>query len=88
MAKFDALIGPFMSACSRRASTVTIQLEGTSAADGADYGSGGEEAEPAVTVEGLVTEAELNAQQERTWRQLRIAELLKRYSSDSDLIVV
>jgi hypothetical protein len=38
--------------------------------------------------QGLITETELDTQRDRTWRQLRIAELLRRYSSGSDLIVV
>ncbi|GMR58881.1 hypothetical protein PMAYCL1PPCAC_29076, partial [Pristionchus mayeri] len=37
---------------------------------------------------GLITESELSAQREKTYRQLRIGELLKEHSSDADLVVV
>lgn len=79
LSKFDQLIEPFVyrsSSNSRKGSTVTVPLE----RDDDDSDS--------QPPEGFVTEAELNAQQQRTWRQLRIAELLRRYSSGSDLIVV
>ncbi|KAE9548555.1 hypothetical protein FO519_008237 [Halicephalobus sp. NKZ332] len=38
--------------------------------------------------EGMITEAELTSQKDRTHRQLRIAELLKQHSSEADLIVL
>uniref|UniRef100_A0AC34QDX9 Uncharacterized protein n=1 Tax=Panagrolaimus sp. JU765 TaxID=591449 RepID=A0AC34QDX9_9BILA len=38
--------------------------------------------------EGMITEAELSSQRNKTNRQLRIAELLKQHSSDADLIVL
>ncbi|KAI3411843.1 hypothetical protein GPALN_001906 [Globodera pallida] len=79
LAKFDALIKPFMSPIGRRESNMTtVQLESDDENVDADVDH----------FVGLITEAELNAQQERTWRHLRIAELLRRYSSDSDLVVV
>ncbi|GMS79950.1 hypothetical protein PENTCL1PPCAC_2125 [Pristionchus entomophagus] len=37
---------------------------------------------------GLITDSELSAQREKTYRQLRIGELLKEHSSDADLVVV
>uniref|UniRef100_A0A914IDA3 Uncharacterized protein n=1 Tax=Globodera rostochiensis TaxID=31243 RepID=A0A914IDA3_GLORO len=79
LAKFDALIKPFMRPIGRRETNMTtVQLE-----------SGDENGDANVDhFVGLITEAELNAQQERTWRHLRIAELLRRYSTDSDLVVV
>jgi hypothetical protein len=84
LTKFDRLIEPFVQRSfpdsSRKGSTVTIPLDhGTEDSD---------EQQQQQTPMGFVTEAELNAQQQRTWRQLRIAELLRRYSSGSDLIVV
>ncbi|KAL3078264.1 hypothetical protein niasHS_012151 [Heterodera schachtii] len=78
LAKFEALIKPFMSPSSRTESNVTVQLESDNENEEANVGQ----------AEGLITETELNAQQARTWRHLRIAELLRRYSSDSDLVVV
>ena len=78
LSKFEQLIEPFVyrsSSNSRKGSTVTVPLDRDDDSD-------------SQPPEGFVTEAELNAQQERTWRQLRIAELLRRYSSGSDLIVV
>jgi len=36
----------------------------------------------------LITEAELKAHEEKTWKHLRLAEMLKRYSANADLIVV
>uniref|UniRef100_A0A914YTM1 SLC12A transporter C-terminal domain-containing protein n=1 Tax=Panagrolaimus superbus TaxID=310955 RepID=A0A914YTM1_9BILA len=38
--------------------------------------------------EGMITEAELASQKDKTQRQLRISELLKQHSSESDLIVL
>uniref|UniRef100_A0A914QA21 SLC12A transporter C-terminal domain-containing protein n=1 Tax=Panagrolaimus davidi TaxID=227884 RepID=A0A914QA21_9BILA len=38
--------------------------------------------------EGLIQESELLLNQEKTWRTLRMAENLQKYSSESDLIVV
>ncbi|GMT10099.1 hypothetical protein PFISCL1PPCAC_1396, partial [Pristionchus fissidentatus] len=37
---------------------------------------------------GLITDSELSAQKEKTYRQLRIGELLQEHSSDADLVVV
>ena len=41
-----------------------------------------------LSMEGLISKAEIFSQQERTWRNLRIAEYLQKYSSKSDLIVI
>ena len=38
--------------------------------------------------EGMITDAELSAQRDKTQRQLRISELLRQHSSDADLIVL
>uniref|UniRef100_A0AC34FYC1 SLC12A transporter C-terminal domain-containing protein n=1 Tax=Panagrolaimus sp. ES5 TaxID=591445 RepID=A0AC34FYC1_9BILA len=38
--------------------------------------------------EGMITGAELASQKDKTQRQLRISELLKQHSSESDLIVL
>ena len=74
MDKFNQLIEPFVYRSDRKTSNVTIPLDG----DEEDGTNANADAEPA---EGLVTEAELNAQQDRTWRQLRIAELVQFHSS-------
>ncbi|CAI4226740.1 unnamed protein product [Auanema sp. JU1783] len=37
---------------------------------------------------GMTSKSELDAQKEKTWRQLRAAELLKKHSSNADLIVM
>jgi len=39
-------------------------------------------------MEGMITDAELSAQRDKTQRQLRISELLRQHSSDADLIVL
>uniref|UniRef100_A0A7E4VQV4 AA_permease domain-containing protein n=1 Tax=Panagrellus redivivus TaxID=6233 RepID=A0A7E4VQV4_PANRE len=38
--------------------------------------------------DGMISEAELSSQRDKTHRQLRIAELLKQHSMDSDLVVL
>lgn len=45
-------------------------------------------AEGETVPEGLISEAELGAQNARTQRQLRIAEVLRENSLESDLVVV
>nr|CAD2178707.1 unnamed protein product [Meloidogyne enterolobii] len=90
LAKFEKLIEPLVLRTSKSeefatSSSVTVSLGG----DGEEDRIQQEEFEDEQQqYKGLITETELDAQRERTWRQLRIAELLKRYSSGSDLIVV
>lgn len=38
--------------------------------------------------DGCITPAELEANESKTWRQLRLAELLQKHSFKADLIVV
>lgn len=38
--------------------------------------------------DGRITPAELDAHESKTWRQLRLAELLQKHSFKADLIVV
>ncbi|KAL7074989.1 hypothetical protein ACQ4LE_005539 [Meloidogyne hapla] len=89
LAKFEKLIDPLVLRSSRSEEFATSSSVTVSLGDGED-----EKEENKIQYDdeqqfrGLITETELDAQRERTWRQLRIAELLKRYSSGSDLIVV
>ena len=90
LAKFEKLIEPLVLRTSRReefatSSSVTISL---GEEEDKDENKIQQEFEDEQQFYGLISETELDTQRERTWRQLRIAELLKRYSSGSDLIVV
>jgi solute carrier family 12 sodium/potassium/chloride transporter 2 len=38
--------------------------------------------------EGLITDADLSSQKDRTMRQLRVSELLRKHSTEADLIVL
>lgn len=96
LSKFDRLIAPFVAVANRdhdrhHMKMTTIPLHETTGMEDEeeDHQRGGrQQQQPPPPDVPLITEAELRAQQDRTWRQLRIAELLRRYSSGSDLIVV